>query len=182
MGTPIDHVKYQVSLDIVDEYTEDITYNDDAGVAITHTSDTVRGRHFTEVGKTLGGGVSSSSHIPLALTGIVGYGTTDGAADYGNVLGDGTHFAIGAEATAYDVMFIKHTGFEYDSGLGTTANTNKLDVFIETAANTYFKICSLNPGGAIVLPNTPALVSACTFMVARNAGSESIAVEYLVIT
>ena len=66
------------------------------------------------------------------------------------------------------------------SDLNASTASNKLEVFVEHAENQYTKICSIAPGGAIVLPSTPALGSNQSFHV-ESSGSETIAVEFAAI-
>jgi len=133
------------------------------------------------IGKTLGG---SASILTIASTiATTGFGaTTDGQADYGNCPASG-YLALGA-ALAMDMVFIKHTGKTYSSAsvLGVaTAATDMLIVSKERVDGTYDEICKIPPGGAICLPNTPALASNCTWAVS-SSGSTAIAVEYALIT
>ena len=133
-----------------------------------------------DINKTLGG----SDSIETGAATITVSGFSAGAVAYGNCPASGKLAISGTDNTAQDMLFIKHTGFQFSSatalGSASTAS-NKLEVFVEHAEDAYTKICSIAPGGAIVLPSTPALGNNQSFHVG-SSGSETIAVEFAAIT
>ena len=133
-----------------------------------------------DINKTLGG---SASTLVVGTANIVVEGFNEGAVAYGNCPASG-RLAIGTANTAYEGVFIKHTGHGFSSPtvLGNAStSTNLLIIEIEKPADTYITICKLEPGGAIYLPNTVAQGANTTFQVSSSA-SESIAVEFATIT
>ena len=98
-----------------------------------------------EIGRSLGGGNSSTTWAGSA---IATPNWENGAADHYQSGDSNNTFSVGASA---DGLWIKHTGFDYDSSatnnLGTTANTRLVTV---TGANDV--ICKLKAGEAIFLP------------------------------
>lgn len=98
-----------------------------------------------EIGRSLGGGNSSTT---WAGSEIATPNWDNGAADHYQSGTSANTFSVGAAA---DGLWIKHTGFDYDSSatnnLGTTANTRLVTV---TGANDV--ICKLKAGEAIFLP------------------------------
>jgi len=90
---------------------------------------------------------------------------------------------LGADAADYNMVFIKHTGFEYDSStaVSSTANTSQdLIVYIETTASmaTSAKF-SITSGGAVAIPNID-LGTAMGIWI-ESSGAATIAVEYALI-
>ena len=98
-----------------------------------------------EIGRSLGGGNSSTTWAGSA---IATPNWENGAADHYQSGTSANTFSVGAAA---DGLWIKHTGFDYDSSatnnLGTTANTRLVTV---TGASDV--ICKLKAGEAIFLP------------------------------
>jgi hypothetical protein len=133
-----------------------------------------------DINKTLGG---SASTLVIGTANITVEGFQAGVVAYGNCPASG-RLPIGTANTAYEGVFIKHTGSQFDSatvlGAASTA-TNLLIVEIEYSSTNYATICKLEPGGAIYLPNTIAQAADCTFQVSSSA-SETIAVEFATIT
>ena len=130
-----------------------------------------------DVGKSLGGSASvTTGHT------TVGYGSSTVA--YGSVPANGgAKLQIGADATAYDFVFIKNPGFLYSSATALgAASTNNLLVHIETTATSAWQqIASIPPGGAIVLPNFASQGSGKGLWV-ESSSSDVIAVEYITST
>ena len=98
-----------------------------------------------EIGRSLGGGNSSTT---WAGSEIATPNWDNGAADHYQSGTSANTFSVGAAA---DGLWIKHTGFDYDSSatnnLGTTANTALVTVTGATDV-----ICKLKAGEAIFLP------------------------------
>jgi hypothetical protein len=134
-----------------------------------------------DINKTLGG----SDSIPTNATDISVDGFTAGTVAYGNCAASGKLEVAGTVNAALDMLFIKHTGYQWGGDattLGTVSTaTNNLNVFVEHSAGAFTQICSIAPGGAIALPEPPALGSGLSFHV-ESSGSESIAVEFAAIT
>ena len=132
-----------------------------------------------DIRKTLGG----SDSILTGASTITVSGFSEGAVAYGNCPASGKLAIAGTDNTAQDMLFIKHTGFQFSSssalGSASTAS-NLLEVFVEHAEDQFTKICSIAPGGAIVLPSIPALGNNQSFHVG-SSGSETIAVEFAAI-
>tara|TARA_R110002167_G_scaffold23676_1_gene84004 strand:+ start:214 stop:714 length:501 start_codon:yes stop_codon:yes gene_type:complete len=134
-----------------------------------------------DINKTLGG---SASTLVVGTADITVQGFQAGVVAYGNCPASG-QLPIGTANTAYEGVFIKHTGKQWGGsatvlGDASTA-TNLLIVEVEKPADTFITICKLEPGGAIYLPNTVAQAANCTFQVSSSA-SETIAVEFATIT
>tara|TARA_R110002110_G_scaffold127414_1_gene306332 strand:- start:857 stop:1357 length:501 start_codon:yes stop_codon:yes gene_type:complete len=133
----------------------------------------------SDIGKALGGGADvacSAGHI------TEGSYTTNGTLTYLNAPATGGRLALFTANTVYDFVFIKHTGFIFSTTtvLGAVSTQN-LVLEQETSDGNYDIICAIPPGGAVVLPNVPAMGSACTFQVA-SSGAATIAVEAVAIT
>ena len=132
----------------------------------------------TDIGKSLGGSASvTTSHTTLGYTaGEVVYGEAPAS-------GDSPRLKLSSDATGYDFVFIKNTGFQYGTAtvLGPLTD-NLLDVYLEVTANSTWRIiCSLPGGGAMILPNFPSQGIGLALHV-RSAGSDTIAVEYILST
>jgi len=129
-----------------------------------------------DINKTLGG----SASVTTGATNIDVVGFQTGTVAYGNCPASGK-LALGAQA-AMDMVFIKNTGKKYSSATALgDATTNDLILHKETSDTNFEEICRIPAGGAICLPKTPALASNCTWAV-ESSGSDSIAVEYALIT
>jgi len=133
----------------------------------------------TDIGKSLGG----SAEVATATAGQVTVGYSGGTVAYGNAPANaGAKLQLGADATDYNMVFIKHTGFQYSAAttLGA-ATTNDLIVYIETTAEmaTSAKF-TIKPGGAVAIPNID-LGTAMGIWV-ESSSTETIAVEYALIT
>ena len=133
-----------------------------------------------DIGKSLGGSYS----IDCAFTANEGSYAEDAAGTVTYIsCTTGAYVELGTHNTAYDIIYIKHTGFVYSSPtvLGD-ATTDTVDIYVETVHNTtYVKLCSLPAGGAIALPSTPALGENLCFQV-KASGSDHLAMEYVAIT
>ena len=133
----------------------------------------------SDIGKALGGGADVACSAGHTTEGSY---TTGGTLAYLNAPATGSRLALFTANTVYDFVFIKHVGFQFTSGtvLGAVSTQN-LVLEQETSSGNFDIICAIPPGGAIVLPNVPAMGSACTFQVA-SSGDASIAVEAVAIT
>ena len=130
-----------------------------------------------DIGKSLGG----SASVTTAHT-TVGYASSTVA--YGSVPANGgAKLQLGADNTAYDLVFIKNTGFAYSSATALgDASTHNLLVHIETSGGSAWQqIASIPPGGAIVLPNFAAQGSSKGLWV-ESSSTDVIAVEYILST
>ncbi|MAF43324.1 MAG: hypothetical protein CMI54_04015 [Parcubacteria group bacterium] len=130
-----------------------------------------------DVGKALGGSASINTGSEDHTT--VGYASK--TVSYANAPATGgAKVALGGDGVDHVMVFIKHTGFEYDSGLGTTANSQGLVVYIETSADlaTYAKF-TIPAGGAVCIPSI-TLAADCGLW-AESAGAATIAVEYALV-
>jgi hypothetical protein len=127
-------------------------------------ADTIAG----DIRKTLGGSASiATAHTTVGYdAGDVEYADADDSGGSALTLGSG----------GYDFVFIKHTGHLYSSTtvLGD-AVTDGTDLEVTIGSQ---KICTLPPGGAIVLPTVPA----AAVKVQSDHASEHIAVEYILST
>ena len=107
----------------------------------------------SDIGKTL----SSDCEVTVDTAGhtTVGYGSSTVA--YANGAASGKT-QLGGDNTAYDFVYIKHTGYQYSSGTALgSATTDTLKVFVEvTAGSAYTQIANIPAGGANFLPNFPA--------------------------
>lgn len=134
----------------------------------------------SDVGKSLGG----SAYIAVGQEVHTTVGYASGTVAYGNAPANaGAKLQLGADATAYDMVFIKHTGYKYSSAtvLGL-ATTNTLDVLVETTAGSAWqKICSIPAGGAILLPSFPTQGTSKGLWV-ESSSTDTIAVEYILVT
>jgi len=133
----------------------------------------------SDIGKSLGGNTSVAVGQEAHTT--VGYAS--GTVAYGNCPANGgAKLQLGADATAYDMVYIKHTGYQYSSAttLGS-ATTNTLRVLIEYSAGaSWATICDIPPGGAIILPSFPSQGASKGIFV-ESSSTETIAVEYALI-
>ena len=133
-----------------------------------------------DINKTLGGNDSVlTGAADISVTGFAA-----GVVAYGNCPASGKLVVGGTVNAALDMVFIKHTGKQFDTATALGADstsTNNLKVFVEHSTDAWTQICSIAPGGAIVLPGTVALGSGLSFHV-ESSGSESIAVEFAAIT
>lgn len=134
-----------------------------------------------DINKTLG----ASDSVPTGATDISVTGFTAGAVEYGNCPASGKLEVAGTVNAALDMLFIKHTGYQWGGNATTlgsaSASDSNLKVYVEHSAGAFTQVCSIAPGGAIALPEVPALGSDLSFHV-ESSGSESIAVEFAAIT
>lgn len=131
-----------------------------------------------DIGKSLGG--SSSVETAAADHATVGYASKTVA--YGNCPSSGK-LELGSDA-AYKMVFIKNTGKKW-GGNATTLGDDTTDLLIlyrETASTVFAEICRVPAGGVVVLPNTPAGADANCKWNVESSGSDSIAVEYALIS
>ena len=149
------------------------------------TVDAVGGSYAAHdiINQDIGKKLSATADVTVDTAAHTTIGYADGTVAYIEAA-DGAKTQLGADNTAYDFIYIKHTGFIYSSAtaVGNVA-TELLDVYIETSAgSTYIKICSIPAGGAICLPNFPAQGANLGIHVQPASGSNHIAVEYALIT
>lgn len=148
-------------------------------VTMTSTDAADHDQIGSDIGKSLGG----SAEVAVGQETHTTVGYTAGTVAYGNAPANGgAKLQLGADATDYDMVFIKHTGYVYSSAtvLGA-ATTHNLIVYIETSAAmaTYAKF-TLKPGAAIPIPSID-LAASCGIWV-ESSSTDAIAVEYALIT
>jgi len=164
-----DHIKYAVSVDVVDEYTATTAYTNDEGSNAGSDTAATAYRHYSAIGGTIGASVTATTQatggieISSSAT-ITNY--SSGTPTYTSCAANGDKQVVGAENTLYDGMFIKHTGYtdtDFD-----TRTYNYLAVFVEHSSGAYTLIASIPSGGCIFLPHTPALGSSMGYYVAAS--------------
>jgi len=160
-------IDYAISVTPIQASQYDVTY--DSAEAGTSTTDTDIDYIDPEIGRSLGGGNSSTSWVgsPIATP-----NWESGAADHYKSGDDSNTFAVD---TGADGLWIKHTGFDYDA-----SKTNKISTVINnvlvTVTGTNDIICKLKGGEAIFLPQP--LAQTITF---SDAGTPA-AMEVVVLT
>lgn len=163
-----DHIKYAVSCDVIDEYTTTNTASNDQGGDVADATISYS-RHHPTIKKTLGGSVTANT---TATGGIEHAGTVSLTTVEATVSG-ASPTTVNSSA-AKDMIFLKNTGYNYDSGLGSTKRTTEtVNVTVGSQL-----VCKLNSGGAICLPHTPA----AAVKVQSSDASNNIAVECLLVT
>ncbi len=162
-----DHIKYALSVDMVDEFTTTAVYTNDENNNMGSDVPQTNYRHYSAVGGSIGGGVSA---VTQATGGIEIAGTvtnySSGTPTYTSLAADGTKQVVGAENTVYDGIFIKHTGFtdtDFD-----TKTYQYVAVFVEHSSGAYTLFASIPHKGALFLPHTPALGSNMGYYVAAS--------------
>jgi hypothetical protein len=154
-----DHIRYSVSMDVVDEYTttnsavSDIT-GDIANVSVSYS------RIHPSINKTLGGSGSINASIGVGVGGWV-------AGDPAHAIINSSNAVLGTFSGVKGV-FIKHSGFTDDAKTTTTSSTLTIIMGAVT-------IAILGKGGAIVLPFETATTPAIT----ATSSSGDIAVEVM---
>tara|TARA_Y100000590_G_scaffold414070_1_gene510577 strand:- start:5869 stop:6369 length:501 start_codon:yes stop_codon:yes gene_type:complete len=133
-----------------------------------------------DINKTLGG----SDSVVTGSADISVTGFTAGAVAYGNCPVSGGSELVIAANDACDMLFIKHTGYQWGGNATTLgdASTSSIDLIVklEYSDGNFKEFCRISPGGAIALPKVPDLGSGMGFGLI-SSGSETIAVEYAVI-
>jgi hypothetical protein len=134
----------------------------------------------SDIGKTL----SSDCEVTVDTAGHTTVGYASSTVAYLEAVDD-AKTQLGADNTAYDFVYIKHTGYRYGDAttLNVNATTDALKILVETTAGSaWTHIASLPPGGSIVLPNFPAQGANLGLFVETSGASHHIAVEYALIT
>lgn len=111
------------------------------------------------------GSKGASNTINITDISVTGY--SSGSPDYAQ--GDGGSLSISANTFVY----IKNTGYKYDSGSLGAATTNELVITTATGGD---QIASIPAGGSIVLQGLNDGLNFAT------SGADNIAVEYIQIT
>lgn len=135
------------------------------------------------IGSDVGKGLGGSANVAVGQEAHTTVGYSSGTVAYLEAVDD-AKTQLGADNTAYDMVFIKHTGHIYSDAttLGATASAD-LDVYVEYSAGaSWAKICSIPAGGAIILPKFPAQGASLGIFVQPASGTDHIAVEYVLIT
>ena len=88
----------------------------------------------------------------------------------------GTDITIDNTSGGADGLWIKHTGFKFDSGLSTTSETTSKVIVL--AAGGSVEICNLTSGQAVFFPDPKN----GTWKIKDDTGGEVVAVEYAVLT
>ena len=162
-------IDYAVSVTPIQDGTHSTTYSSDhANANTTNVDDDYVDKN---VGRSLGGGKSDTAWAGSAF-----------ASNHWNA---GTHTHISSNAsTGTDIvvdsgaegLWIKHTGFKFDSGLSSTAETtSKVIVY---AIGGSVEVCRLSSGQAIFFPASKN----GTWKIKDDAGGEVVAVEYGIFT
>lgn len=159
-----DHIKYSVSMDVVDEYTTTNTASGDITGDVANSTVSYSRIH-PSIKKTLGG----SGKIDASIG--VGVGSWSA--------GDPTHVIASTDTslgtfTSVKGVFIKHSGFTDDAK--TTETSSTLTIKTNSSPNNEkVTIAVLNSGGAIVLP----FETASTPVLEGTSSSGNIAVEVM---
>jgi len=134
----------------------------------------------SDIGKSLGGSASvattAADHTTVGYAGKI--------VEYGNCPASGK-LELGSNA-AYKMIFIKNTGKKW-GGDATTLGDDITDgdlliLYRETASTVFEEICRIPAGGVVVLPNTPEGADVNCKWNVESSGSDSIAVEYALIS
>ena len=153
-----DHIKYAVSIDVVDEYSTTNTASSDitgdiANVTINYS------RIHPSINRTLGGSGKYNASIGV---GVGGWSSGDPA----HVIAS-TATSLGT-FTSVKGVFIKHSGYTDDAK--TTVTSETLTIIMGAVT-----IAVLGSGGAIVLP----FETATTPVITATSSSGNIAVEVM---
>ena len=163
------HIKYALSVDVVDEYTQTVVYTNDDDTSMGSDDASTKYVHHHDIPFSIGSSVTAVTQatggIEIAADTVV-TNYSGGTPTYTSCAADGTKQVVGAENTLYDGMFIKHTGYT-DTDLDTRTY-NYLAVFIEHSSGAYTLIASIPSGGSMFLPHTPALGSSMGYYVAAS--------------
>jgi len=165
-----DHIKYAVSVDVVDEYLQPlIDYSGDEGNNAGTVAQQTLYRHYTIVGGTIGGSVTATTDATggIEFGGATVTGYSAGVPTDTILALNQTKQIVGAENTKYEGIFVKHTGFT--TAARTVASLDYVLLFKESPADAYPLICALPPGGAIFLPHPPNPGVAMGFWVAASS-------------
>ena len=130
--------------------------------------------------KSLGGSgeVKSGETVPsitVDFTTTAGY--TANTVAYGNIATSATTTTLIADASAYEFICIRHTGYEYLAATTlSSATTMAIDIYINTQP-----ICCIRPGEAIILP-LRSKTGAVLIGGRLQSGTTGVAVEYFATT
>lgn len=163
-----DHIKFSVSVDVVDEITQTIAYtnDDDTSMGADVASTEYISHH--DIPFTIGGSVSAASDATGGIehAGVI-TGFTDGVPSYTLLAADGTKVGIGTTNNSYRGVLIKHTGYT-DTNLDTRTY-NYLAVFVEeTDGGTVQLLFTIPSGGAVFLPHVRGQGSGQNFQAAAS--------------
>ena len=181
------HIKFIMSAEVIDEYTQNISFADQDGDADTSQSNTLYRYHPT-IGKSLGGGTSNINQLEGSFSTIEGF--TSGKPVYLTApVSGGNPVLLGTENRQYDLLFIKYTGYQPDAGgdtsklgaLGTATNgPNSVTVFIEHSDIGWTPVSRLQPGMSFISSGiTPP--ENCGWWVKSDSTSETKAVEFCAV-
>ena len=136
-----------------------------------------------DIGKSLGG--SGEVATAAADHTTVGYGTATKEVVVYKEAVDDAYTVLGADNTAYNMIFIKNTGKLYGADattLGATPDTPvDVNIWLKVAsAPTYKQIAALSAGEAIVLPGFTQKAD-CGIYVRPASGTDHYAIEYALI-
>lgn len=159
-----DHIKYAVSMDVVDEYT---TTNTASGDITNDVADktTTYSRIHPKIKKKLSGNRKYNAAIGV---GVGGWSS-----------GDPAHVIVGTSATSLGTfssvkgVFIKHSGYTTDAK--TVETSQLLTITSEDGSGNASTIAVLGSGGAIILP----FETATTPVLKGTSASGDIAVEVM---
>jgi hypothetical protein len=159
-------IDYSISMTAIQDGTFDITYDQSQQ---TNVSNAEMDFIDTSIGKSLGGGKSNTTWGANSVGGWSS-GTHTHITSNGST---GTDITV---ASGDDGLWIKHTGFKFDSGLSTTVeDTGKVIVY---AIGGSAEVCRLSAGQAMFFPAPKD----GAWKVKDDTGGEVIAVEYAILT
>jgi len=158
-----DHIKYSVSMDVVDEYTTTNTASGDITGDVANSTVSYSRIH-PSIKKTLGGNGKINASIGVGIGGW-------SAGDPAHVIAS-TNTSLGT-FTSVKGVFIKHSGFTDDAKSTETSST--LTIKTNSAGDEKVTIAVLKSGGAIALP----FETASTPVLEGTSSSGNIAVEVM---
>jgi|ETNmetMinimDraft_23_1059889.scaffolds.fasta_scaffold172734_2 hypothetical protein len=161
-------IDYAISVTPIQASQYDVTY--DSAEAGTSTTNTDIDYVDPEIGRSLGGGNSSTtwSGNPIATP-----NWESGAADYYQSGDSSNTFAVDSGAEG---LWIKHSGFNYDATATNNIGSTTNDILVTVTGATDM-ICKLKGGEAIFLPMP--LAQTITF---TDATGSAAAMEVAVLT
>ena len=156
-------IDYAVSMTAIQDGTFDINY--DNGQA-TNVVDAEMDFVDLDIARSLSGGKSDTAWTAASVTGW----TTGTHTHISSNAATGSDITIGS---GDDGLWVKHTGFKFDSGLSSTVETDS-KIIVEAGSQ---EVCRLSAGQAIFLPAPKA----ATWNIADDTVGEVVAVEYAIL-
>ena len=160
------------------DYAVSVTPIQDATVTIDYpaghpSSDSTPEADYVDVnvGRSLGGGKADTVWTGSAFAGT--HWNAGSHTHISSAAGSGTDIVVDSGAEG---LWLKHTGFKYDSGLSTTAETtSKVIVY---AIGGSVEVCRLSAGQAVFFPASKN----GTWKIKDDTAGEVVAVEYAIFT